>query len=155
MNQEQPIGSDQQGLVSARRRSAARWELKSRVALTHPSHGSYSTECGSRSSRPTTPTTIRVSLFKPEDTLRDYLVRVRIRRSRLERHPATRWPRNILPSWSHVVAACQSDPSLAEAVYPSIGPLGRRRRWRRRSTARCLLVGTTHGRHCNKKVCWR
>ena len=34
MNQEQPIGSDQQGLVSARRRSAARWELKSRVALT-------------------------------------------------------------------------------------------------------------------------
>ena len=37
MNQEQPIGSDQQGLVSARRRSAARWELKSRVALTGPS----------------------------------------------------------------------------------------------------------------------
>ena len=34
MNQEQPIGSDQQGLVSARRRSSARWELKSRVALT-------------------------------------------------------------------------------------------------------------------------
>ena len=34
MNTEQPIGSDQQGLVSARRRSAARWELKSRVALT-------------------------------------------------------------------------------------------------------------------------
>ena len=34
MNQEQPIGSDQQGLVSARRRSEARWELKSRVALT-------------------------------------------------------------------------------------------------------------------------
>ena len=36
MNQEQPIGSDQQGLVSARRRSEARWELKSRVALTLP-----------------------------------------------------------------------------------------------------------------------
>ena len=34
MNQEQPIGSDQQGLVSARRRSEVRWELKSRVALT-------------------------------------------------------------------------------------------------------------------------
>ena len=37
MNQEQPFGSDQQGLVSARRRSAARWELKSRVALTQTS----------------------------------------------------------------------------------------------------------------------
>ena len=34
MNQGQPTGSDQQGLGSARRRSAARWELKSRVALT-------------------------------------------------------------------------------------------------------------------------
>ena len=37
MNQEQPIGSDQQGLVSARRRSEARWEPKSRVALTEGS----------------------------------------------------------------------------------------------------------------------
>ena len=34
----------------------------------------------------------RVSLFKPEDTLMDYLVRVWVRRSRLERHPAARWP---------------------------------------------------------------
>ena len=50
MNQEQPIGSDQQGLVSARRRSAARWELKSRVALTalvYPIDASFSedTKC--------------------------------------------------------------------------------------------------------------
>ena len=40
-----------------------------------------------------------------EDKSNGYLVSVGIRRSRLERHPATRWPRNILPSWSHVVAA--------------------------------------------------
>ena len=105
-------------------------------------------ECGSRSSKPTTPTTIRVSLFKSEDTLMDYLVSVRVRRSRLERHPATRWPGNILPSWSHIVAAGQPDPSLAKTVHPSVGPLGRRRRWRRRSTTRSLLVGTAHGRHC-------
>ena len=39
------------------------------------------------------------------DTLMDYLVCVWVRRSRLERHPATRWSRNILPSWSHIVAA--------------------------------------------------
>ena len=62
-----------------------------------------------------------------EDTLMDYLVRGWVRRPRLERHPATRWSRDILPSGSHVVAARQSDPSLAEAVHPSIGPLGRRR----------------------------
>ena len=62
-----------------------------------------------------------------EDTLMDYLVRVRVRRSRLERHPVTRWPGNVLPSWSHVVAAGRPDSSLAEAVHPSVGPLGRRR----------------------------
>ena len=56
-----------------------------------------------------------------------YLVCVRVRCSRLERHPATRWPRDILPSGSHVVAAGRPNPSLAEAVHPSIGPLGRRR----------------------------
>ena len=78
----------------------------------------------------------------------DYLVRIRVRRSRLERHPVARWPGNILPSGSHVVAAGQPDPSLAEAVHPSIGPLGRRRRRRHGSAARSLLVGTTHGRHC-------
>ena len=61
---------------------------------------------------------------KSEDKSFGYLVGVGIRRSRLERHPATRWPRNILPSGSHVVAAGQPDPSLTEAVYPSIGPLG-------------------------------
>ena len=61
---------------------------------------------------------------KSEDKSFGYLVRIWVRRSRLERHPATRWPGNILPSWSHVVAASQSDPSLAEAVHPSIGPLG-------------------------------
>ena len=55
----------------------------------------------------------------------DYLVRVRVRRSRLERHPTARWPGNILPSGSHVVAAGQTDPPLAKAVYPSVGPLGR------------------------------
>ena len=62
-----------------------------------------------------------------EDTLMDYLVRGWVRRSHLECHPATRWSRNILPSWSHVVAAGQTDPSLAEAVHPRIGPLGRQR----------------------------
>ena len=62
-----------------------------------------------------------------KDTLMDYLVRGWVRRPRLERHPATRWSRDILPSGSHVVAARQSDPSLAEAVHPSVGPLGRRR----------------------------
>ena len=62
-----------------------------------------------------------------EDTLMDYLVRGGVRRSRLERHPTARWSRNILPSGSHVVASGQTDPSLAEAVHPSVGPLGRRR----------------------------
>ena len=62
---------------------------------------------------------------KSEDKSFGYLVGVWVRRSRLERHPATRWPRNILPSGSHVVAAGQSDPSLAETVHPSVGPLGR------------------------------
>ena len=62
-----------------------------------------------------------------EDTLMDYLVRVRVRRSRLERHSTARWPGNILPPGSHVVASGQTDPSLAEAVHPSVGPLGRRR----------------------------
>ena len=66
----------------------------------------------------------------PEDTLMDYLVCGWVRRSRLERHPTARWSGNILPSWSHVVATGQSDPSLAEAVDPSVGPLGRRRRRR-------------------------
>ena len=61
-----------------------------------------------------------------KDTLMDYLVRGWVRRSRLECHPATRWPGNVLPSGSHVVAAGQSDPSLAKAVHPSVGPLGRR-----------------------------
>ena len=42
---------------------------------------------------------------KQEDRSIGYLVCVRVRRSRLERHPATRWPRDILPSGSHVVAA--------------------------------------------------
>ena len=65
-----------------------------------------------------------------EDKSFGYLVCVRVRRSRLERHPVTRRPGNILPSWSHVVAAGQPDPSLAETVHPSVGPLGRRRRWR-------------------------
>ena len=59
-----------------------------------------------------------------EDKSFGYLVRVGVRRSRLERHPATRRPGNILPSWSHVVAAGQPDPSLAETVHPSVGPLG-------------------------------
>ena len=40
-----------------------------------------------------------------EDKSFGYLVGVGVRRSRLERHPATRWPGNILPSGSHVVAA--------------------------------------------------
>ena len=90
-----------------------------------------------------------------EDKSFGYLVSVRVRRSRLKRHPVTRWPGNILPSWSHVVAAGQPDPSLAEAVYPSIGPLGRRRRRRRWSTARSLLVGATHGRHVEERFGWR
>ena len=99
--------------------------------------------------------------INPEDKSFGYLVCVRVRRSRLKRHPAARWSGNILPSWSHVVAARQPDPSLAEAVHPSVGPLGRRRRWRRRSAARSLLVGATHGRHCCRGllkvgwVCWR
>ena len=62
---------------------------------------------------------------KSEDKSFGYLVRGWIRRSRLERHPTTGWSGNILPSWSHVVAARQSDPSLAKAVHPSVGPLGR------------------------------
>ena len=96
-----------------------------------------------------------------KDALMDYLVHGWVRRPRLERHPATRWSRNILPSWSHVVVAGQTNPSLAKAVHPSIGPLGRRRCWRRRSTTRSLLVSTTHGRHCCRGllrvgwVCWR
>ena len=89
---------------------------------------------------------------KSEDKSFGYLVRIRVRRSCLERHPATRWPGNILPSWSHVVATGQTDPSLAEAVHPSVGPLGRRRQWRRWSTARSLLVRTTHGRHCCRSL---
>ena len=94
---------------------------------------------------------------KSEDKSFGYLVRIRVRCSHLEHHPITRWPGNVLPSWSHVVASGQPDPSLAEAVHPSVGPLGRRRRWRRWSAARCLLVGTTHGRHCCRglvKVGW-
>ena len=51
-----------------------------------------------------------------EDKSNGYLVHVRVRRSRLEHHPATRWPRNILPSGSHVVAAGQPNPSLTKAV---------------------------------------
>ena len=62
---------------------------------------------------------------KSEDKSFGYLVGVGVRRSRLECHPATRWPRDILPSGSHVVAAGQSNPSLAETVHPSVGPLGR------------------------------
>ena len=61
---------------------------------------------------------------KSEDKSFGYLVGVQVRRSCLECHPATRWPRDILPSGSHVVAAGQPDPSLAEAVHPSVGPLG-------------------------------
>ena len=103
----------------------------------------------------------RVSLSKSEDKSFGYLVRIWVRCSRLERHPITRWPGNVLPSWSHVVAAGQPDSSLAEAIDPSVGPLGRRRRRRRRSTTRSLLVGATHGRHCCKGlvkvgwVCWK
>ena len=41
----------------------------------------------------------------PEDKSFGYLVGVGVRRPRLECHPATRWPRDILPSGSHVVAA--------------------------------------------------
>ena len=67
---------------------------------------------------------------KSEDKSFGYLVGVGIRRSRLERHPAARWPGNVLPSGSHIVAAGQTNPSLAEAVHPSVGPLGRRRRRR-------------------------
>ena len=67
---------------------------------------------------------------KQEDKSIGYLVCVRVRRSRLERHPATRWPGDILPSGSHVVAAGRTDSSLAEAVHPSVGPLGRRRQGR-------------------------
>ena len=40
-----------------------------------------------------------------EDKSFGYLVGVGVQRPRLERHPATRWPRDILPSGSHVVAA--------------------------------------------------
>ena len=99
--------------------------------------------------------------INPEDKSFGYLVSVGIRHSRLECHPATRWPGNVLPSWSHVVAAGQPDPSLAEAVHPGVGPLGRRRRRRQWSVAKCLSVGTTHGRHCCRGllkvgwVCWK
>ena len=119
---------------------------------SHPSPESCSMGCESCSSRPTTPTAKRVSLYQSEDKSLGYLVGVGIRRPRLERHPATRRPGNVLPSGSHVVAAGQPDPSLAEAVHPSVGPLGRRRRWRRWSTARSLLVRTTHGRHCCRSL---
>ena len=85
---------------------------------------------------------------KSEDKSFGYLVCIRVRRSRLECHPVARWTGNILPSWSHVVAAGQPNSPLAEAVHPSIGPLGRRRRRQRWSATRSLLVGTTHGRHC-------
>ena len=68
--------------------------------------------------------------INPEDKSFGYLVGVGVRRSRLERHPVARWPRNILPSGSHVVATGQPDPSLTEAVHPSVGPLGRRRQRR-------------------------
>ena len=63
-----------------------------------------------------------------EDKSFGYLVCVWVRRSRLERHPTARRPGDILPSGSHVVAASQTDPSLAETVHPSVGPLGQRRR---------------------------
>ena len=96
-----------------------------------------------------------------EDKSIGHLVGIGVRCSRLERHPVTRWPRNILPSGSHVVAAGQPNPSLAETVHPSVGPLGRQRRRRRWSAARCLSVRATHGRHCCRGllkvgwVCWR
>ena len=61
---------------------------------------------------------------KSEDKSFGYLVRIWVGHSRLERHPTTGWPGNILPSRSHVVAAGRPDPSLAEAVHPSVGPLG-------------------------------
>ena len=59
--------------------------------------------------------------INPEDKSFGYLVGVWVRRSRLEHHPATRWPGNILPSWSHIVAAGQPNPSLAEAVCHELG----------------------------------
>ena len=59
---------------------------------------------------------------KSEDKSFGYLVGVGVRRSRLERHPVARWPGNILPSWSHVVASGQPDPSLAEAVHQALDP---------------------------------
>ena len=43
--------------------------------------------------------------INPEDKSFGYLVGVGVRCSRLERHPAARWSRNVLPSGSHVVAA--------------------------------------------------
>ena len=82
-----------------------------------------------------------------EDKSIGYLVSGWVWHSRLERHPAARWPRNILPSGSHVVAAGQPDPSLTKAVHPSVRPLGRRRRRRQQSTTRSLLVGAAHRRH--------
>ena len=78
----------------------------------------------------------------------DYLVSGRIGLSNPICRPAARWSGDVLPSGSHVVVAVGTDPSLAEAVYPSVGPLGQRQRWRQRSAARCLLVGLMHGRHC-------
>ena len=62
--------------------------------------------------------------INPEDKSFGYLVCVGIGRSRLERYPATGRPGNILPSGSHIVAAGQTHPSLAETVDPSVGPLG-------------------------------
>ena len=43
--------------------------------------------------------------IKQEEKSIGYLVCVRVRCSRLECHPATRWPRDVLPSGSHVVVA--------------------------------------------------
>ena len=43
--------------------------------------------------------------INPEDKSFGYLVGVGVRCSHLERHPAARWSRNVLPSGSHVVAA--------------------------------------------------
>ena len=42
---------------------------------------------------------------KSEDKSFGYLVSIGVRCSRLEHHPVTRWPGNVLPSGSHIVAA--------------------------------------------------
>ena len=59
-----------------------------------------------------------------EDKSFGYLVGVGVRRSRLECHPVTRWPGDVLPSGSHVVVIGGTNASLAEAVNPSIGSSG-------------------------------